>query len=295
MILYIRALGFSDYDTKEKAEHLVGEIIADPTGKYLYEVKDEGIYVEYHKTYGKKFGLAIRGTINEEEEISVHTLLPYSEGNYLTETQEVDVVKLEEKDVYHVFCEEQDSGTPISFYLQNVKEYLEVEEDDEVFIEGVKLMAYCVEGTVILPIDKDETDLLLEEEEDKIRRELLEQAREGDEEAINRLDEEAIEASRILQERLKNEDILSVLEGFYVPVGDEDDIYSILGNITEIELLTNRLTNEEIFRLKVMCMSIPLDLFINKTDLIGYPSLGMRIKATCWMHGDIVFGYEEEN
>ena len=135
-------------------------------------------------------------------------------------------------------------------------------------------------------------DVLLEEEEDRIRRELLEQARRGDEEAMNILDEEADEASKILQERLKSEDILSVLEGFFVPVGDQDDIYSILGNIEGLELLTNRETNEEIYRILISCMTIPIELYIGKSDLIGEPTPGMRLKATCWVHGEIVFNYE---
>ncbi len=47
-----------------------------------------------------------------------------------------------------------------------------------------------------------------------IREELLSQAREGDEDAMDALEEEALEATRILRERLKNEDLLTILEGF---------------------------------------------------------------------------------
>lgn len=295
MILYIRALGFSEYNTKEKAEKLVGEVIADPTEKFLWETEDKKVEIEYYKNFGKDFGLLVRGYIGDDGEINVHSLIPSSTGYYMTHTQEVDVVYLEDQDVYHVFCEEEDSGTPISFFLQNIKEYQDLDDVEEIYTDGVRLSAYCVEGTVILPIDKDETDRLLEEEEEKIRKELLDQARKGDEEAMNILDEEALQASEMLQERLKSEDILSVLEGFYVPVGDEDDIYSILGNIEAIEVLTNQYTNEEIFRMKVMCMNIPMDLFVAKKDLMGYPTVGMRIKATCWMHGEIVFGYEDDD
>ncbi len=293
MILYIKALGFSEFDTKDKAESLVANIIKDPTAKYVFENDDETVFVEFFKEYGKGFGLVVRGIINDDEEINVHSLIPSTRSAFVVDTHEVDVVKRDERDVYHVFCEEQDSGTPISFFLQNLKEYLEVEGNKDIFTDGVRLSAYCVEGTVILPIDKDHMDILLEEEEDKIRKELLDQARKGDEDAMNILDDEADEASKILQERLKSEDILSVLEGFFVPVGDQDDIYSILGNIDEIELLTNRDTNEELYRIVTTCMTIPLELYISKADLVGEPTIGMRLKATCWLHGEIVFNYDE--
>lgn len=293
MILYIRALGFTQFDSKDRAEELVASIIKDPAAKYVWEAPEGRVYVEFFKEYGKGFGLVVRGFIAENEEINVHSLVPSTRSNFLIDTHEVDVVQLEDKDIYQGFCEEIASGTPISFYLQNLKEYNEVENNDEVYITGVRLSAYCVDGTIILPIDKDNTDVLLEEEEEKIRKELLEQARKGDEDAMTTLDEEADEASKMLQERLKSEDILSVLEGFFVPVGNQDDVYSILGNITRVELLTNRKTNEEIFHIELTCMTVPLEVYINKKDLVGQPTPGMRFKGTCWLHGEIDFHYED--
>ena len=224
----------------------------------------------------------------------MHSLIPSAVSRFLIDTHEVDVVAKEDKDIYHGFCEEISSGTPISFFIQNLKEYNDVESMDDVFINGVRLTSYCVEGTVILPIDKDHMDELVEEEEEKIRRELLEQARQGDEDAMDILDEEADEASKMLQERLKSEDILSVLEGFFVPVGDQDDVYSVLGIIEHVELLINRETNEELYHLELMCMTIPIELYISKKDIIGQPTPGMRFKGTCWIHGEIDFHYEEK-
>lgn len=295
MILYIRALGFSEYDTKDKAEILVAGIIKDPTDKAEWEDDAEHRNVQYYQEFGDGFGLMIRGILNEEDELSVHSLLPYSVGKYPTDIHEVDVVKQSEQEIYHAFCEELGSGTPISFFLQNLLEYKKAEKAKNVYINDIRLSAFCVEGTVILPIDKDDTDLLLEEEEERIRQELLDQARKGDEEAMAILDDEAIEASEVLQERLRNEDILSVLEGFFVPVGDNDDIYSFLGNIEEIEEMINDHTGEKIFQLKIQCMNIAIDVFVNEADLVGYPSKGMRYKGTCWIHGIVDFVFNSKN
>lgn len=294
MILYIRALGFSQFNSKDKAEDLVAAIIKNPEAKYVWEDEDGNNFVEFYREYGKGFGLVVRGTLNESEEINVHSLIPSTVSRFLIGTHEVDVVAKEDKDIYHGFCEEISSGTPISFFVQNLKEYSDVESMDDVYINGVRLTSYCVDGTVILPIDKDHMDELLEEEEEKIRRELLEQARQGDEDAMDILDEEADEASKMLQERLKSEDILSVLEGFFVPVGEQDDVYSILGNIEHVELLINRESNEEIYHLELMCMTIPIELYVNKKDIVGQPTPGMRFKGTCWLHGEIDFHYADK-
>jgi hypothetical protein len=295
MILYIRALGFSQFDTKTKAELMVSDIIKSPTDKFVWESENKILNVEYYKAYGDDFGLMIRGTVDQQEELNVSMLMPYTLGNYLTNTHEVDVVKHESQEVYYGFCEELRSGTPISFFVQNLVDYKMAEKHEQVYVKGVHLITYCAEGTIILPIDKDDTDLLLEQEEENIREELLEQARRGDEEAMSILDDEANEATEILQERLMNEDILSVLEGFFVPVGDDDDIYSILGDVEEIQILHNEETNEEIYRMKIKCMAIPLDVFINSKDLVGYPTLGMRFKGTGWVHGKIEFDYEKHD
>lgn len=291
MMLYIAALGFSAYDTKEKAEKLVSEIIAQPNTRYISNYKTDDIKIEYYKEYGKNFGLVVRGTLSEEEELTVYSLIPYALGQEVTDTHEIDVVKGDRGDVYDAFCEETKSGTPVSFFLQNVIDYLEIEDQDDVYIDGARLVAFSVEGTVILPIEKDETDILLEEEEDVFREELLDKARNGDEEAIMMLEEEAMESSEILQERLKEEDLLSILEGFFVPLEDNEDIYSILGTIEEVTKLTNKFTKEKIYLLKIRCMSLYIDVYINKSDIVGKPTVGMRFKGTSWVHGTIEFEF----
>ncbi|MBN2222533.1 MAG: DUF3881 family protein, partial [Vallitaleaceae bacterium] len=285
MMLYIKALGFSQYDTKEKAEELVNLVIDAPTNRYLTEGDHEEIKVEYYKSFGKDFGLVVRGEIDQKKELVIHTVLPYAKGRTLIDTHEVEVIANDERHSYSGFCEESKSGTPISFFLQNLVDYFDVDEERNVYINGIKLSLFAVEGTVILPIDKDEEDESIEIAEQMIREELLNQAREGNEEAIDALEEEAMEASRILKERLKSEDLLTILEGFFMPVGEDEDIYSVLGTIIEAKKLVNRYTKESVWRIKLRCMTLVLDVYINDIDFVGKASKGMRFKGTCWVHG----------
>ncbi len=289
MMLYISALGFSEYNSKEKAEKLVTDVIETSSNRYISNYKTDEIKVEYYKEYGRDFGLIVRGALSKNEELTVYSLVPYAVGSNLTDTHEVDVVKGSKKDVYNAYCEESRSGTPVTFFLQNVIDYLEIDEQQDAYIEGVRLVAFSVEGTVILPIEKDEEDMDIEEDEDEYREELIEKARQGDEEAIQMLEEEAIESSEILQERLKEEDLLSILEGFFVPLGEHDDIYSLLGTIEEVTKATNRFTDEQIYILGISCMNLYIDLYINEKDIVGTPSKGMRFKGTSWVHGMIEF------
>lgn len=300
MMLYIKALGFSQYDTKEKAEELVNLVIDAPTNRYITEGENEEIKVEYYKSFGKDFGLVVRGEIDKKKELVIHTVLPYAKGRTLIDTHEVEVIANDERHSYSGFCEESKSGTPISFFLQNLVDYFDLDEEKNVYINGIKLSLFAVEGTVILPIDKDEEDESIEIAEQMIREELLSQAREGNEEAIDALEEEAMEASRILKERLKSEDLLTILEGFFMPVGEDEDIYSVLGTIIEARKLVNRYTKESVWRIKLRCMTLVFDVYINDVDFIGKASKGMRFKGTCWVHGIMDFEFhddivEEEN
>ncbi len=300
MILYIKSVGFSEYNTKEKAESLVASIIKDPDTKTTVGKGGGEVNVEYYRAFGKNFGLLVRGTVGENEELLIHSLVPYAEGRWLTDIHELEVDIDEVSDNYIGYCEEVRSGTPISFFLQNVIEYLDVEDEmteadkDEIYVDGIRLTAFCIEGTVILPIDKDEEDILAEEEEDALREMLLDKARSGDENALNILEEEALEASDALKERLQKEDILSILEGFFVPVGESSDIFSVLGSIEEIEYLENVQTEETVYLIKVKCMNIFIDVYVNEKDLVGHPTAGMRFKGTCWLHGKIDFSAVEE-
>jgi len=287
MTLYIRALGFSQFDTKEKATIIVTAIIKEQTNKRVWANEEEK-FVEYYRGYGEDFGLLVRGILADDGELKVQSLLPYAKGRYSTEIHEVDVVKQAGQEIYHGFSEELETGTPISFLLQNLEEYRQAEEK-EMYVDNIRLIGFCTEATVILPIDKDATDTLLEDEEEKIRGDLLKKARNGDEASIDKLDNDAVEASEVLQERLKKEDILSILEGFFVPAGDMEDIYSILGEIKKVETIINSKTEEKIYRVQLKCMNIILEVFINEMDLVGDPTVGMRMKCTSWIHGTINF------
>jgi len=294
MMLYIKALGFSEYDSKDKAEDLVSQVIENPTNRFISNDKDGKVKVEYYKSYGKDFGLVVRGELDHKEELLIHTVLPFAKGRSIMDTHEIDIAENNDAFNYSGYCEERKSGTPVSFFLQNLVDYHEIEEEDNVYINGVKLSLFAVEGTIILPVEKNDEDATLEIAEQMIREELLNQARDGDEGAIDALEEEAAEATKLLRERLKKEDLLTILEGFFIPLGDQEDIYSILGTIVEAKKLINRVTKEHVWRIKVTCMNMTFDLFLNEEDLVGKPMKGMRFKGTSWVHGLIDFTFTDE-
>lgn len=297
MMLYIKALGFSKFDTRDKAEKLVQEVIDKPTNQYYSELSDGQLRFEYYKSYNKNFGLVVRGEMQEDGEINVHSIIPCAKNRQIIETHEINVVENEDMQSFSGYCEEMKSGTPISFYLQNIVDYFDIEDEEDISIHGVSLSLFAVEGTVVLPVERDEEEEEFDDVAALIREELLEQARDGDEDAMDALEEEALEATKLLRERLKSEDLLTILEGFFIPIGESEDVYSVLGTIRDAKKLTNRITKETVWRLKLECMNMSFDVYVNKIDLVGEPSKGMRFKGTAWVHGkiDFDFGLDEFN
>lgn len=289
MDLYLKAVGFSNYKNKDSIKSLIQEVVNNPTEKYISNFGTEKIKVEYSKLFSKGLGLLIRGEIDEAEELIVESLIPYKKGEHVTDTSEVEIIQLDDSENYYAYCEEFKTATPITFQLQNVIDFLDIEKDESVFIEGVRLVALSTEGTIILPINKEEIDLMLEEEEDKWREDLIEQARKGDEEAIELLEIEALETSQIIQERLKKEDLLSILDGYLIPDVNKESVYSLLGNVEDVQLIKNDYTQEDVYILAVECMNSIIEICINKNDLVGIPTQGMRFKGTCWLQGHVEF------
>ena len=121
------------------------------------------------------------------------------------------------------------------------------------------------------------------------RRSLLDAAKHGDEDAIETLTVEDIDLYSMVSRRIAREDIYSIIETCFMPCGVECDQYSVIGDITAIELVKNTLTGEDIYRLTLDCNDMTFSVAINKTDLLGEPAVGRRFKGPVWMQGTIKF------
>ena len=286
---YLRAVGFKDHVENDKIKDIVQDIINNPTEKYISNYGKDKIKVELFKEYGDEFGIIVRGELDENEEIKVFSIIPYKKGNLIMDIDEVDVIYANKKDDYYVYFEDIKTGNPITFYLQNVVDYLDIDEDEEAYVENIRLVALSNEGTVVLPINKDDVDKNLEQEEEEWRANLLELARDGDDEAIQLLEIDAEQSAELFKVRTKHEDLLTILEGFFIPYGLNDAEYSVLGTIQDFRIETNSLTKEEIYIFDLMCLNFDLQVCINKKDLVGIPSKGMRFKGICYVEGFLEF------
>ena len=146
-----------------------------------------------------------------------------------------------------------------------------------------------LKGSILLPIKKDEEQVLRVKKDSANRNKLLAAARQGDEDAIETLTLEDMDMYTTISRKIQKNDIFSLVDTYFMPYGVECDQYSVIGEITEISTSANRITKEEIYNLKLDCNDMVFHVAINKQDLLGEPRIGRRFKGQVRMQGMVLF------
>lgn len=287
---FLRAIGFS-HITKEQLQHIFADIISAPTVQKAALDSEGNEFAELSKEYGDFFGISVRGVYNEDDTFEMEYYYPYLCGKNISTIEPAEVEKHAEKESYAGICDEVRIGVTLIFYLQNVVDYLAVSKSKGYMnlADGVILAALSTEGKILFPINKAEKKVPHTPKEGTDRNHLIAAARDGDEDAIENLTLEDIDTYSLLSKRITHEDVLSIVDTYFMPYGIESDQYSVLGEIMDVTLLQNRFTEENVYSMEIMCNDILFSVCINQKDLLGEPEVGRRFKGNIWMQGSVKY------
>ena len=283
---FLKSIGFSDLKKKD-LEIILNEIIARPQMVKVTKDSEGNEFAELSKEFATNVGITVRGNYLENDKFEMEYYYPYFYGTSLTTQEEITVEKHSEKESYAGVCEDSNIGVTLIFYLQNIADYLSEKNrrPSGQKMYGAYLSGLSVDGSILLPIEK------FKEKANKCRyserSQLVAQAREGNEEAIENLTLEDMDMYSILSRRVMNEDIFSIVSSTFMPYGIESDQYSILGEILDYTIVENSITKEHIYCMKIECNDLIFDVCINSKDLIGEPAVGRRFKGNIWMQGSV--------
>lgn len=271
---------------------MISEIVDRPTMMTVAEDSEGNEFAEFSKEFGEQFGIAVRGTYQDDDKFEVDYYYPYYLGDKITTNEIIEVEKHSEKESYAGVCDEVKVGVTLIFYLQNVTDYLAGKKSpiSQKFQEGAILTALSTEGKILFPISKSEKQARTIQKNSSDRNHLIAAAREGDEDAIENLTLEDMDTYSMLSRRIANEDILSIVDTSFMPYGIESDQYSILGEIVDFTKVVNQQTKETVVLLDLLCNDLSFSVCINEKDLLGEPELGRRFKGNIWMQGHICYG-----
>ena len=288
---YLRAIGFSQLKDRAKLKEILTDAIMTSTRR-AYAMNDEEILLgEFCKDFADDLGIAVCGEFDEEDKFIYEYYYPYLKGSGVTTGEDISVERHIAKDSYAGVVEDMNMGISIIFYLQNRIPYVNAQVSGKLPIRGttLTLSALSLGGTIILPIHTDE------KQKDQIRRrsikrhQLIEEAKKGNEDAMEILTMEEMDAYSSVNSRIQNEDVFSIVDSYFMPYGMECDQYSLMGEIVGMRLVTNRVTEEKIYILTICSNELTFDVCINIIDLLGEPQVGRRFKGTIWLQGFIYY------
>lgn len=288
---YLRAIGFSQIVNRNQIEELKKYVIENSSDRFFTSHDDEFMYARYCKNFGENFGVAVRGEFDEENHFYSDFYFPYLKGEMVSSTEDISIERHAEKDTFSGVCDDIKFGISLIFYLQNSLEYIKIKNEGRLPIKGTSLVlsALSIEGTIMMPLSKSGMDVLKEKKETDNRKQLLYEARKGNEAAIETLTLDDMDTYTSLSKKILKNDIYTLVDTYFMPYGVECDHYSVLGEILDFQLVKNEVTREEIYLMSIECNELKFQLCINKKDLLGEPMKGRRFKGIIWLQGKIDF------
>ena len=285
---FLRAIGFSNLKKKD-LEIIIEEIIEKPDLIKMTRDSEGNEFAELSKMIANDIGITIRGSYDENDTFFMDYYFPFSYADEISTDEQIDIEKHAEKESYAGVCDEMRLGVTLIFYLQNVADFLS-EHRHNIHVKGLHgafLSGLSVDGNIILPIKQKVLEKKAANHKQQKRNQLIAEAREGNEQAIESLTLEDMDTYNSISRRIHNEDVFSIVNSSFMPYGIESDQYCVLGEILEVEEFLNCYTNEKLYKMKIECNDITFYITINEEDLLGEPAVGRRFKGSIWMQGSV--------
>lgn len=284
---FMRAIGFSESLTRRQIRELLNKSVANADHISMME-EDGYVFGQVLKEVSPNLGISICGEYNERDELEIDYYFPYFRGTGVTSYSEVSIGRHAAQESYGGICDDIRVGIAAVFYLQNITDYkngLRLCKYTSALDTSVTLSGLSVSGTILFPVSKSPRQVLATKKADQARNGLIAKAREGDEEAIESLTVEDMDMYSMISRRIQHEDVLSIVDSYFIPNGIECDMYSVMGTILEMDVQTNCFTQDKIYLLRVECKEVIMDICINEKDLLGEPREGRRFKGVIWLQG----------
>ncbi|MCR4892581.1 MAG: DUF3881 family protein [Lachnospiraceae bacterium] len=290
---YLRAIGFSKIEKRSELKKILNDVLQNPTERQYVSMSGDSIAVEYRKEFADSLGLSVCGSYEDDTEFDYEYYYPYFIGGNVSSSEDIVVERHAEKDSFAGICDDLKVGVSLIFYLQNRLDYIKQQNNNDsdkpIPNTSVNFAGLSVSGTIMLPLEKKPEQVIVTQKVEKNRTDLLAAARKGDEEAMENLTLDDMDTYNIISRKILKDDILTLVDTYFMPYGVECDQYSVLGEISDVRVVLNQLTKEEIYIITLNCNDITFDICINQKDLMGEPAVHRRFKGVVWMQGHINF------
>lgn len=296
---FLRAIGFSGIYSRESMQTLI-EVTIKNSGERLFTTYEgDTLLAEYSTFFGPGIGLTVCGEMTNDEKFIYEYSFPYFRADLDSSREMITVERHAANISFAGVCDDERVGITIIFYLQNRIPYVIKKSTNTLPDKGtiLSLTGLSLEGTIVMPLlkkpkevqkvkDKSGKNVLFSNGFEGVSADREAEARAASSDA-HVMDD--LEMYTRLSKRLKDNDIYSIVDTYFMPYGVECDQYSVLGEILKFRLVKNVLTNEEVYQILLLCNEIKIAVSINKSDLLGEPQVGRRFKGNIWLQGNIKY------
>lgn len=288
---YLRAIGYSEPLNRTDRLNLLGDTVSRSTYRaYTTDEDDEdSMLAQFRMDFGEGYGIAVFGQFDSDNEFECMSMIPYLENSRISSLDELTVEKKIDGYSFAGTIDDLNIGTSLIFHVLNPIDCMKNSRPGTNSPEGatVSLSALSVKGTVMLPIEKTDSDRQSTRRRNMQHKSLMGRARRGDEDAMKVLSAEEMDTYTVVVNRLQEDDIFTLVDSYVIPTGSECDLYSVLGEIVECKETINPMTLEKIYVMLVDFNSLQIRICINYKDLFGEPAVGRRFRGTIWLQGNI--------
>lgn len=293
MHLFLSAIGLKSVNDRKSLEKLLKNIVKEGLEKNEVVFSStafprEKVYPAQIKHYFNEVsGISVNGAYDPKKNtFKMDYYFPFLDGKTEIVESEISVGRKTDSIAYNILCDEPGRGIALIFYMSNPIDFINNNsEKTEFYDKAVRLSGMSLEGTILMPVLKSERQINKCKQATLARNNLIDLAKKGDSSAMDNLTIGDLDIYSDIFKRMHKEDILSIVDTSFIPSGFECDVYSVIGNITDVRAYENSMTKEEMFVLSLECNDIELDLTINKKDLLGEPEIGRRFKGKIWLQG----------
>lgn len=290
---YLRAIGFSQLKTKNDQNKLIAIALNDATKRQEISIGSKTRLAQISRSFGNNIGLSIIGEFDDEDAFYLDHSFPYCLGSYTTTQPDIQIERHNDKESYSSISDDYNLGMTLIYSLQNIVDYVKSTWLNSFYQvpKKVKYGSLSIEGSIIYGVHLDHIVNPYDKKpiSNRERRNLIAKAKSGDMDALENLTLDDMDTYSLISKRIKDEDLFTVIETYFIPYGIDNEQYSILGIIKNIEQIVNDFSDEMVYNLTIECNDIIINVAINSLDLEGEPKVGRRFKGIIWLQGYVEF------
>lgn len=292
---YFRAIGFSKLKSKREQNILISNVLNEAKNQNILNQNNHGNLIQIFRNFGSQIGISIVGEYDQDGRFTIDHAFPYNLGTCTIRQNYFQVEAYPDKEAYLGISENYNLGISLIYFIQNIIDNAKEHYVNQSNLKNnyVRLAGLSLDGRILCNVKLEDIDFPFEKQpmSNKERYNLVAKAKLGDVDAMEILTLDEMDTYSLISKRIKNEDLYTLIDTYFMPYGINNELYSILGIIVNYKKIINVFSKELVYNITVNCNNVLIDVVIHSNDLIGELKIGRRFKGIIWLQGTTMNSY----